>query len=134
MSRKSTAYVRKQTSSIIDKLSAHAAEAQSDPTPDAVHDIRVAIRRFKAALRTFRPELPAGGVRKVRAELDRVMEAAGPVRDLDVALELLAAARLPTRSPLLVEIRSRRETGAKALRKLAPALSHAGKLNQKLGI
>jgi CHAD domain-containing protein len=71
---------------------------------DAVHDMRVAVRRLRATLRTFRPLLDArvdgrsassraeadGRTESVRAELRWLGGLLGPVRDVDVLSARLA--------------------------------------------
>ncbi|MCK9519208.1 MAG: CHAD domain-containing protein [Dehalococcoidia bacterium] len=56
---------------------------------EALHDMRVAARRMRAALQTFRPYLPAR-LQAYREELAGVARALGDVRDLDVQLERLS--------------------------------------------
>lgn len=56
--------------------------------PEAVHDMRVAGRRLRAALSLFRDALPARAGR-LRVELGWVAGGLGAVRDLDVQLEQL---------------------------------------------
>lgn len=65
--------------------------------PDAVHRMRVAVRRVRAALATFRPLLDAARTKPVRAELRWLARALGEERDAEVLLERLstAAAELP---------------------------------------
>lgn len=53
--------------------------------PEAVHDMRVAARRMRAALSLFRDALPADAER-LRAELRWIAQALGVLRDLDVQL------------------------------------------------
>jgi CHAD domain-containing protein len=53
---------------------------------EALHDMRVAARRLRAAIQTFEPYLPAV-FERLRAELGWVAKALGVVRDLDVQLE-----------------------------------------------
>ncbi|MCP3058801.1 CHAD domain-containing protein [Myxococcus sp. K38C18041901] len=48
---------------------------------DAVHDMRVATRRLRAALQVFRP---LGGLTKLEHEVKRLQDALGDVRDLHV--------------------------------------------------
>jgi CHAD domain-containing protein len=59
------------------------------PGADEIHDLRVSIRRFNHALRTFVPLLPAKRVRRVRKRLKRVMVLTSETRNRDIALELL---------------------------------------------
>ncbi|KAA0238852.1 MAG: CHAD domain-containing protein [Dehalococcoidia bacterium] len=56
---------------------------------EALHDMRVAARRLRAAMAAFRPFLPPA-LERVRLELGRVAAALGVVRDLDVQLERMA--------------------------------------------
>lgn len=56
---------------------------------EALHDMRVAIRRLRAAMQAFRPAL-SPRIETMRVELGWVARALGEVRDLDVQLERLA--------------------------------------------
>jgi len=56
--------------------------------PEALHDMRVATRRIRAAIKLFEDVLPVRVVR-ARDELRWVADALGAVRDLDVQLEQL---------------------------------------------
>ncbi len=51
---------------------------------DAVHDLRVALRRIGALLRVSRHLLPAGDVDHLRGEMRWLRRSLGSVRDLDV--------------------------------------------------
>src|SRR2546423_3425413 len=68
--------------------------------PDAVHDMRVATRRSRSTLRTFRP-LFDPTVQRLRDELRWLGQALGQVRDGDVMAARLAAA-LAAQPPELV--------------------------------
>jgi CHAD domain-containing protein len=54
--------------------------------PEEVHDMRVATRRLRAAMSTFRDALPVR-VQALRRELKWIADALGNVRDLDVQIE-----------------------------------------------
>jgi len=56
---------------------------------EALHDMRVAARRMRAAMAAFRPFL-SPRVQRIREELGWVAAALGEVRDLDVQLERMA--------------------------------------------
>jgi CHAD domain-containing protein len=58
---------------------------------EAVHDLRVAVRRLRALLRTARDMLASDWTDRVRGELDWLGPALGPLRDLDVLSEHLRA-------------------------------------------
>ena len=60
---------------------------------EELHDMRVAVRRLRAAVQLFRPYLPQQDAAYLRKELRRLGRALGPVRDYDVMLENLAAYR-----------------------------------------
>ncbi|WP_431942456.1 CHAD domain-containing protein [Micromonospora marina] len=73
------AYVRAQRDAIVGN---HAAAYQGDE--DAVHDMRVATRRLRATLRTFRGLWDRRASEAVRAELRRLGGELGRVRDSQV--------------------------------------------------
>ncbi len=56
---------------------------------EGVHDMRVAARRLRSALRDFSPFLKKNLWKNVRRELKRIADALGAVRDEDVALAAL---------------------------------------------
>jgi CHAD domain-containing protein len=98
------------------KLAEQAGRCYATPDPDAVHDLRVAIRRFSQALRIFKTLLDAKAVKRMRRALKRVLDAAAAVRDLDVGMERLIAEGLPEEHAILEEMRAERRRGELALR------------------
>lgn len=58
-----------------------------EPSPDTIHQMRVAVRRMRALLGTFRSALPREHRRRVVGDLKRFQKALGPARDLDVFLD-----------------------------------------------
>ena len=56
-------------------------------TPDEIHQLRVAARRLRVALRLFQRMLPSGDVARFRADLRWFAGSLGDVRDLDVYTE-----------------------------------------------
>lgn len=60
--------------------------------PDAVHDMRVALRRLRSTLHTFRPALDTARTEPLREELKWLGQVLGAVRDNDVLAEKLRAA------------------------------------------
>lgn len=106
-------YAREQARTRLGKLAEEVARASGEPTPDAIHDLRVSIRRFGQCLRIFGQFFPAGKRRRVRRRLRRVMDLAAEIRDRDIALELLAKAGVPERytvARMLASERTRVET------------------------
>ena len=68
----------------------HRAAALDWRGEDGVHDMRVASRRLRSVLRDFRTHLRGGKrLEEARAELKRLADALGAVRDEDVAIRAL---------------------------------------------
>ncbi len=71
------------------RLLAHDLGVRLDEDPEDVHQARVATRRLRSDLRTFRDFLPEEWTQETRAELGWVAEALGRARDADVLFERL---------------------------------------------
>ncbi len=63
--------------------------ALSPDCPEAVHQMRVALRRLRAALGLFNKAMPHEGFTRFRDEAKRIASAMGPARDQDVILDLM---------------------------------------------
>jgi CHAD domain-containing protein len=61
-------------------------EARSGDSKKGIHDLRVAVKRFREAFRLFRPVLRKKTFRKHREWIEDLNDALGEVRDRDVAL------------------------------------------------
>jgi CHAD domain-containing protein len=81
-----------QVDTLLRRLSAQVKRTAQSADPDAVHDLRVAIRRLSRALRSFAQFFAGKSWKRIRKRLSLLMEFAGAVRDRDVALELLEKA------------------------------------------
>ena len=68
---------------------ANLDDAVQGTTSEPVHRIRVAVRRARSLLRAFRKHLPVEPRNEIETVLDDLSEELGPVRDLDVWLDLL---------------------------------------------
>jgi CHAD domain-containing protein len=90
---------------------------------DAVHDLRVSIRRLRECLRTFADMYPAAARRKVRKELRKLMKCAEQVRSADIAIDLLTAAGIGENEPLVRNIREQRTLDRAQLHEELIALS-----------
>lgn len=104
-------FARTETQTRMGRFFAELERAAAHPDEEAVHDLRVSIRRFSQALRIFAPLLPAKAVRKIRARLKVVMDAAAVVRDLDVGVEALEDLGLDPAEPLIAGMRGERRRG-----------------------
>jgi CHAD domain-containing protein len=94
-------YVQKQTAILLRRLAIQINRAARAGDADAVHDLRVAIRRLRRCLQTFAQFYPGHSWMKMRRRLADLMDACGAVRDLDIAIELLGKAGLPVGSPVV---------------------------------
>ncbi|HVJ30032.1 MAG TPA: CHAD domain-containing protein [Gammaproteobacteria bacterium] len=65
-------------------LAANKPRAEQAPTPDEIHQLRVAARRLRVALRLFGRMLPSTDVARFNAELRSFAGSLGDIRDLDV--------------------------------------------------
>lgn len=70
-----------------ERLLANEAGTVEGEDIEALHDMRVATRRLRAAVRLFGPFLPEKEVRRLESGLKRTGRILGPVRDLDVMLD-----------------------------------------------
>ncbi|MDQ4010303.1 MAG: CHAD domain-containing protein [Actinomycetota bacterium] len=87
-------------------LLAREPGARAGEDPEEPHQMRVAVRRMRAALKAARPLLDRAWADELRAELDWLGRALGPVRDADVLIERLRdwAAGFDTAGRAAVEI------------------------------
>jgi CHAD domain-containing protein len=97
--------------------------------PDALHDLRVAARRYRAAVRFFSPLLKDVSVRRVLQATDRLAAVSGPVRDADMLAGFGHGVRGDAASDTPERKRLRRFLaghGFRALRAKAAALHKTG--------
>ena len=94
-------YVQRQTRSLLRIFAARLTRAALSGDAEAIHDLRVSIRRLSRGLRTFAPHYPDRSWKSYRSQLRCLMQLAGAVRDRDIALEALSRAGIPARSPIV---------------------------------
>lgn len=75
----------------LDHLQLNHAGALASDDPEYIHQMRVATRRLRAALRLFGPLLPEGFADRLLPPLHELMGMLGQVRDYDVLLAEIAA-------------------------------------------
>ncbi len=106
----------------LDELLSFRDAALDFSTDKGVHDMRVASRRLRSALRDFTPYLSKKRMAEAKDELRRVARTLGAVRDEDVAIALIE--RLAAEAPedvraavetFAVKRRARRETARREL-------------------
>src|SRR5438128_1203649 len=78
----------------------HNEAAALEKQPEGVHQMRVAVRRMRSAISSFKKLLPAVDRRWISCELGWFVDVLGSARNLDVfAAELLPPARAALREP-----------------------------------
>lgn len=101
---------------MIDQAVYQMANAARVHDEDAVHKLRVSIRRLQQALRLFRDFLDEQEARKVRRQLRAVIRAAAEVRNRDIASTLLED--MGASAALISHVKSQRRTHMAELRLL----------------
>ena len=100
-----------QASTLLRRLAFQANRTARRSDAGAVHDLRVSTRRLAQCLRIFGQFFPRERGKKFQHRLSTVMDLASAVRDRDIALELLAAAQIPSDSAL-VQVLAQERAGA----------------------
>jgi CHAD domain-containing protein len=109
-------FTHSQVDTLLRRLSAQVKRTAETTDADAVHDLRVAIRRLSRALRSFAQFFPGKQWKRIRKELSTLMDAAGALRDSDVALELLEKAGVAKRARAALALQSSRRDAETKLR------------------
>src|ERR1051326_7301152 len=105
-------YARLQTAILLRRFAFQVNRAARSGDPESIHDLRVAIRRLSRCLRVFSQFYPDGYWKRIRSHLAELMDAAGTVRDRDIALELLIAAGVAPRAAIVATLRNERRQAA----------------------
>ncbi len=93
-------YVDEQVRTRLGRLVFEVHRCAKSREVEAVHDLRVAIRRFNQSLRTFLSLLPRREAVRVRKRTRRLMRQSAEIRNRDIALQFLARGGFPQRSTL----------------------------------
>jgi CHAD domain-containing protein len=107
-------YARHETAILLRRL-AYQLNRVRNGDADSIHDLRVAIRRLNRCLRVFAPFFPGDSWKKIRRQLAGLMEAAGRVRDRDIALQLLAEAGVPAHAAVAARLAGERRKVSREL-------------------
>ena len=94
---------------------------------DAVHNLRVAVRRTTQVLRIFENQFSHVVARKLRRRIRKVRRYAAPVRDRDVTHKLLLKLKLPPNDPACAFLLGERAMAACQLQKYLEKLIRRGK-------
>lgn len=116
-------HVRSHTATLLRRLAFQVRQATVRHDEEAVHDLRVSIRRLRECLRTFEPLYPRTPRKKIRKELRKLMHCAERVRSADIAIGLLMKAGLAETSSQIREIRRQRAHDSSLLHEKLLALA-----------
>ena len=83
-----------QIANLLMRLAAEVEHAKTARDEDAVHDLRVTIRRFGQSMRVFSQFVPDREVKRIKKQLRHIMKLAGEVRNRDITLEMLEKTEL----------------------------------------
>jgi CHAD domain-containing protein len=109
-------YARSQTAILLRRLAFQVSRAaRSGKDAEAIHDLRVAVRRLSRCLRVFAEFYPGDAWKKMRKELRRLMRSAGRVRDRDIVLALIAEAGVGRHSAFAARLEAERKQAARDL-------------------
>ena len=114
-------YVKEQTATLLRRLAYQVTQAAKSADADAIHDLRVAIRRLNRCLQVFAQFYPHRSRKKVRRKLGEMMDGAAEVRDRDIAAALLRASGVPPDAAALTVLARER---AHAADRLSGVLKH----------
>ena len=108
-------YVHRQTGTLLRRLAIQVTRTARTGDAEAIHDLRVSIRRLSRCLRVFAQFYPPRSWKPVRRRLSELMDASGSVRDRDIAIGLLRQAGVPAASPLLRQLDVERRAAVQQL-------------------
>jgi CHAD domain-containing protein len=108
-----------QASRLLGKLAFQVRHAVKHPNEEAIHDLRVSIRRLSQCLRELHQFFPRREMKKILKQLSKVMDLAAEMRNRDIAIELIGKDGRPSESVFIASLRQERE---QATQKLSRAL------------
>lgn len=112
------AYLKEQ----VEEIARHDPGARLGESPEHVHQLRVATRRARSALRTARPLLDVDWAEGLRAELKWLGGELAPARDLDVLLTGLRGDAEELGKPAITIVRQLESERRRAQKRLVAAL------------
>ncbi len=109
-------YALHQTAVLLHRFAAQLERGADHSDADAIHDLRVSVRRLSRCLQVFSPFYPSASWKRVRRKLSVLMHAAGAVRDRDIAMELLVEAGVSPGAGIAKRLAAERTDAARDLR------------------
>jgi CHAD domain-containing protein len=106
-----------QATRLLGKLAFQVRHAAKNPNEEAIHDLRVSIRRLSQCLREFHQFFPRRETKKILKQLAKVMDLAAEMRNRDIAIELIGKDGRPSESGFISNLRQEREQAKQKLTK-----------------
>ena len=110
-------FVRRQTGMLLRRLVSQVNRTAASVDADAIHDLRVAIRRLSRCLRAFAQFYPGRSWKRIRRNLSELMDLCAGVRDCDIAIALLGKAGVPAASPIVRQLDAQRQAAGEELQR-----------------
>lgn len=92
-------FVRRALLKRFKAVAAEEEQIHDEESPESLHDMRVASRRLRAALRVFQPYLPEKSAKRCAKRVRKLTRGLGASREWDVHAETLAALHAATTRP-----------------------------------
>jgi CHAD domain-containing protein len=108
-------YARLQAAVLLRRLAFQVDRAAKFGDAGSIHDLRVALRRFSRCLRVFAQFFPGHAWKKIRREIAGLLDAAGAVRDCDMALALLHEAGIQGQAGIVAQVVAKRRKASREL-------------------
>jgi CHAD domain-containing protein len=126
-------FARWKASALLAALAAQMKRSAAGADEEAVHDLRVTIRRVSRALRAFAQFFPVKARKRVRRELGELMDAAAEVRDRDIAAQLFVKAGMAKNARVLGALARERAAAGGALETMLGEWRKANRLREWKG-
>jgi CHAD domain-containing protein len=104
-------FAEAQVNARLERVVAEIERMRTEMTEDAVHDLRVSIRRLAQALRLFGELLGKKAARALRQQVRPLLKCAGEVRNRDIAIAIVRRSKTPG-APALVRTLKEERTAA----------------------
>ena len=111
-----TGFAREQLLFRLSRLTKEWRHCARNADEDAVHDLRVSLRRFGETLRAFRRFFPKRAHQQIREEIRQIMNFAGRTRDVDIARHSFQQAGLSLYPRLELHLTNERAVASAGLR------------------
>jgi triphosphatase len=108
-------FAKQEGDDLLHRVTGEITRSAKSQGVEEMHDLRVAIRRFRRILSALKPCFPRNESKRMRRALKAIMVQAGNVRNYDIATHLITRMELPESGTLLRQLQKRREMAALAL-------------------